>query len=83
MSERKLRKFSAEQLKLRMNRQVMGDMASLGALGSYGDGVARKMDSEPEREFVVVSCENERCGQYVNVKVFELPKLRVSTAKLV
>ena len=36
----------------------------------------------PEKNFIVVSCENIRCNQYNKFKVLTIPRIRVASAKV-
>ena len=69
-------------------RKVMAEANAAVGLGSgilrglYENSALPPDDLWPERKFVLVSCENERCGQYLNFKVLEMPRIAVKAAKV-
>lgn len=79
LNGKKFGKFSKAQRK----EMLKGESVTLGARG-YSPSVDEedRCSESPERVFMCLSCGNIRCDQYTKFKVMELPKVKVSTARV-
>ena len=63
------------------------DQGNCAAGGSYATAY-RQPDAEdvlsaaPEKNYLIVTCENRRCEQYNKVKVMLIPRIAVASAKV-
>lgn len=83
LNGKKFGKFSKAQRRKR-HGAIRGEQVNAESTRGYSP----RVDDEdgpsdfPERVFMCLSCPNELCEQYTKFKVMELPKVKVSTAKV-
>ena len=83
-STRRIDKFSkAQRRKMQQAQNVTGSTRGDKPYQFNEPTAPEDMPSEaPERNFVLASCGNHHCDQYNKFKVLELPRIKVSTAKV-
>ena len=80
-SRNRIDKFSKQQRK----RMTSGDSCNATSLGYSPDPFPTGEDvpsEEPEKNFVVLSCNNLHCAQYNKFKVMKIPRIYAPSAKV-